>query len=113
MAASQMAEISLRPYNGKLYFTKTAKQYMKAHKKLFKTPDIIKCDVGAKFTGGEGTDGFWTYLIYANEPHTLAHEVAHVVFHIFERCGLNPSDSGGEAFCYFLSQIMLDIKELG
>jgi hypothetical protein len=52
----------------------------------------------------------WTYLIWADSPHTLAHETAHVVLHTFERCGIDPREAGGEPFCYMQSQIILDIN---
>jgi len=103
-----MKELSLRPYNGKLFVVKTAKQYEKAHKKLFDTPDVITCAQAGRLSGGEGRDGMWTYLVFANEPHTMAHELAHVVFHVFDRCGIDPRDSLGEPFCYMLSQLIVD-----
>jgi hypothetical protein len=59
-------------------------------------------------TGDEALGGMWTYLVYSNSPDVLAHELTHVLLHVWERCGMNPSDSGGEAFCYMLSQLMLD-----
>lgn len=31
---------------------------------------------------------------------------------LFERCGIEPSSSGGEAFCYMLSQLMYDTRGL-
>lgn len=52
----------------------------------------------------------WTYLVWANKPHLLAHELSHVVFHVFKRCGIDPRKSTGEAFCYMLSQLMLEAK---
>lgn len=103
-----MKEISLRPYHGRLFLVKTVKQYEKAHKKLFKTPDVLTCAQGGRFTGGEGKDGMWTYLVFAKNNHFLAHEMAHVVLHVFERCGINPIDGNGEPFCYMLSQLLID-----
>jgi len=64
-------------------------------------------------TAGEGNDGLWTYLMFASEPHLLAHELSHVLFHVFERCGMDPRDSGGEAFCYMLGQLMIEAPQLG
>ena len=104
-------QLSLRPYSGKLYLAKSKKDYEKAHKKIFKDPDILSCQQDGRFTGGEGKDGNWIYLVYANNSATLAHEFCHVIFHVFEECGINPSDSGGEQFCYLLSQMMIDANE--
>jgi len=87
---------------------KTVKQYEKAHKKLFKTPDVLSCAQSGRFTGGEGKDGMWTYLVWGNSQPTLAHEMAHVVLHVFERCGIDPREGAGEPFCYMLSQLLLE-----
>jgi hypothetical protein len=105
-----MKELSLRPYNGRLFVVKTQKEYEAAHKKLFKTPDFLNCSQVGRFSGGEGLDKKWTYLIYAKEPHTLAHELSHAVLHTFERCGIDPREAGGEPFCYMLSQLILEAK---
>ena len=107
----RVKELSLRPYNGNLYVAGTKKAYEKAHKKLFRQPDVLTCAQAGRFTGGEGKDGMWTYLVWANSAATLAHELAHVVFHTLDRCGIDPRDSGGEAFCYMLSQLMIEAKQ--
>jgi hypothetical protein len=103
-------ELSLRPYNGRLFFCRTRRDYEASSVKVFKTPDVLDCSQEGRFTGGEGKDGKWTYLIYAQRPHTLAHELSHVVLHVFERCGIDPRESSGEPFCYLLSQLILDAK---
>lgn len=50
----------------------------------------------------------WTYLVWGKNPHTLAHELAHAVLHVFERCGIDPREARGEPFCYMLSQLLLE-----
>lgn len=106
-----MKELSLRPYNGKLFLAKSRKDYEKSHKKIFKTPDILTCAQAGRFNGGEGKDGYWTYLIWAKDMPQLAHEISHCILHVFERCGINPIESNGEPFCYLLSQLLIDAKE--
>lgn len=103
-----MKELSLRPYHGRLFIAYSKKEYEAAHKKLFKTPDVLTCATCGRFTGGDGKDGMWTYLVWAEGKPQLAHELSHVLFHVFERCGMDPRDSGGEAFCYMLSQLMIE-----
>lgn len=105
-----MRELSLRPYSGRLFITHSRKAYEKAHEKLFRTPDVLTCSQGGRFSGGEGKDGMWTYLVFAKESHTLAHELSHVALHVFERCGIDPIAANGEPFCYLLSQLMLEGK---
>jgi len=105
-----MKALSLRPYHGSVFIAADAEDYQRGHKRLFATPDVLTCATAGRFTGGEGKDGMWTYLVFATEPHVLAHELSHVLFHVFERCGMDPRDSGGEAFCYMLGQLMLEAK---
>lgn len=104
-----MRRLSLRPYNGALYVTYSREDYEKAHKKLFRTPDVLSCAQAGRFSGGEGRDGVWIYLIWAESPAVLAHELAHVVFHVFSRAGIDPRCGNEEPFCYLLSQLMMDV----
>lgn len=103
-----MKELSLRPYHGRLFVAKSKREYERQHALLFKTPDVLSCAQAGRFTGGEGKDGLWTYLIYAEKPHTMAHEISHCVLHLFERCGIDPREANGEPFCYMLSQLVLE-----
>lgn len=105
-----MKEVSLRPYNGRLFVAANKKEYEDGHVGLFNTPDELNCTQEGRFSGGEGKDGLWTYLVWAKSAHTLAHELSHVVLHVFERCGIDPRGEGGEPFCYMLSQLLLDAK---
>lgn len=106
-----MKQLSLRPYTGKLYLASSKKDYELAHKKLFKTPDVLSCNQIGRFSGGEGKDGMWTYLVYGDTQAALAHEFAHVIFHVFENCNIPASSGNEEPFCYLLSQLMLDSKK--
>lgn len=108
---SHAIELSLRPYHGRLFVVRSRAAYEKAHKQIFRTPDVLNCSQAGRFSGGEGKDGFWTYLVWAEDPPRLAHELAHVILHVFERCGIDPCCGGGEPFCYMLSQLMLDVAQ--
>lgn len=105
-----MKELSLRPYHGRLFVVKSADEYQRQHKRLFKKPDVLTCATAGRMMGGEGKDGLWTYLVWADKPHLQAHEFSHVVLHVFERCGIDPREACGEPFCYMLSQLMLEAK---
>jgi len=111
-----MKELSLRPYHGRLFMVKTAKEYEKAHLKLFKTPDVLTCAQDGRFSGscsvGEGKGGIWTYLVWGKHTYTLAHELSHVVLHVFERSGIDPREAGGEPFCYMLSQLLMEARNI-
>jgi hypothetical protein len=107
---SKKIELSLRPYNGRLFIVTTRKAYIAAQEKLFDDREPLPIGCEGRFAGGKGKDGLWTYLVWANKPHTLAHELAHVVLHVFERCGIDPVSGNGEPFCYMLSQLILEAK---
>lgn len=104
-------ELSLRPYNGRLFVTRSREAYEKAHLKLFNEPDVLNCTQAGRFSGGRGKDDMWTYLIIAEEPPYWAHELSHVILHTFERCGIDPREAKGEPFCYLLSQLMQEIPQ--
>lgn len=103
----EVREISLRPYHGRLFVVRNKKEYNRYHKKLFKTPDILNCANVGRMSAGEGKDGMWTYLVYADKAPAMAHELAHVVLHTFDRIGADPIKSD-EPFCYLLQQLMID-----
>jgi hypothetical protein len=108
---SKVRELSLRPYNGKLFVAFSVADYYRQHQAIFKKPEVLTCGTEGRFVGGEGKDGLWTYLVWAEKPHTLAHELAHVVLHVFERCGIDPREGNGEPFCYMLSQLLLEARK--
>lgn len=103
-----MKEVSLRPYNGRLFVAATKKEYEDQHVMLFKEADVLSCAQDGRMTGGEGKDGNWTYLIWAKRPAHLAHEISHVVLHVFDRCGIDPREANGEPFCYMLQHLMVE-----
>lgn len=103
-------EVSLRPYPGKLYVAPDAEIYERSHVKLFNESDALNPTQSGRFSGGSGPGGYWTYLIWASSQHILAHELSHVVLHLFERCGIDPRQAGGEPFCYLISQLIEDVN---
>lgn len=108
---SDAFELQLRPYHGRLWVARSIEGYQKTHELIFDHPDVLTCAQAGRFSGGEGNDGLWTYLIWADEPHTLAHELSHAILHVFERCGMDPRESNGEPFCYMLSQLLMEALE--
>lgn len=104
--------ISLRPYPGEIKLFRDLTQF----RAYYENKTGNKYDYGTEKTGGQyirldgnlAKDHVW--MIYARQPHVLAHEVTHVLLQIFNTIGAHPADGNGEPFCYMLSQIMLDAK---
>lgn len=104
--------LSLRPYPGEIRLFRNL-QWLKWHYKNHTGDD---CEYDSESTGGlfvkleEKKSNRIIWLIYAKEPHVLAHELSHVLFHTFEIIGAKPQSGNGEPFCYMLSQLMIDAK---
>lgn len=103
-----VAELSLRPYNGRLFIARTPKSYEAAHKRMFGSEDKLTIAQNGRFYRGCGKDGMITYLIWGKKTPQVAHEIAHVVLDVFERVGIDPCSGNGEPFCYMLSQLLID-----
>lgn len=106
-----MKEISLRPYNGRLFYCTSKEDYKRANKKLMIEPDILPENAYGRFYAEEGTDGQWTYIVWAETTHAIAHEIAHVVLHVFDRVGITVTSGHDEPFCYMLGQLILDCED--
>lgn len=106
----QLQELSLRPYSGRLFLTRTVKDYEQAHLRLFGKEDTLNCAQAGRFSGAANAKGLWTYLVFGRKSDYLVHEFAHVVLHVFARCGIDPIEANGEPFCCLLSQLFLDSK---
>lgn len=104
-----MKKLSLAPYVGTLLLAESVKEFQRQHVRMFGHEDDLEATAG-RFRGKD-TDGRYTYLVWAKrEPNSasLAHELSHVILHVFDRCGIDPREAGGEPFCYMLSQLLLD-----
>ena len=50
-------ELSLRPYNGRLFLVGTRKAYIDAQIKLFDSREELPLNCEGRFAGGKGKDG--------------------------------------------------------
>lgn len=96
-----MKTISLSPYPGSVTICDTKKQYRKQHKKLFGYG--VDFDIKRGRCDGDAKTG--NYLVYAEDNYLMVHEMCHVVMTLFDRIGVNPADSQGEAFCYMIEHL--------
>lgn len=88
----------------------SVKDYERNHKKVFSASDELTSGMGGRYAAGCGNDGMWTYLVWGSSAPYLAHELSHVILHVFERSGIDPREARGEPFCYMLSQLMLEAQ---
>ena len=102
--------LSLRPYDGEMYLCKTREEYARTHKRLWKEPAIDLTHNKGRMDGRWSASGGGVYLVWAVDKERLAHEIAHVILHVFQRAGIDPREANGEPFCYMLSQLMLDAR---
>lgn len=102
-----MKKLSLRPYVGQLYITRSVEEYQRKHRHMFGYEDDLGHAAG-KFRGRADDNGHWTYLIWAKKMEVpyLAHELSHVILDVFTQCGIDPREANGEPFCYMLGQLL-------
>ena len=104
--------ISLRPYFGNVTVCKTRTGYQREYTKLFGTPDVaLKAGANGRMSGKYDEKKMRPeYVVWAKNRSYLAHELSHVVLHVFELADIDPRAANGEPFCYMLSQLMLEAK---
>ena len=103
-----MLKLSLRPYPGEVFVAASIEEYERAVLKLFKISDRPDKTMSGRFFAGENHAGKWLYLVWGKDKNRLAHELSHVILHLFDRVGIDPREASGEPFCYLLSQLLLD-----
>lgn len=93
-------------YGGQVWFFRSRKAYVKALQYIGLEDDIGK--LSGCFSYVESKDGRVVYLVghFDKIRSTLAHEVGHLAIYVLRRAGINPCDSGGEVFCYLLSEVL-------
>ena len=106
-------KLSLRPYPGQVRVCKTQKAYQREYQKLFGGVDAYLTETNKGRMTGKVGDGMKSprYLVWASSTTYLAHELSHVILHVFEVVGIDPRAADGEPFCYMLSQLLLECEE--
>lgn len=106
-----MIKTTLRPYSGSLIICKSRKEFYCEHEKLFGERGEDLTHKRGRMSGKYDDKARWpTYIVWAEDQNYLAHEIAHVVLHVFELADIDPRGCNGEPFCYLLSQLLLDAK---
>lgn len=106
-----MREIPLKPYFGTLLLCDSPKEFSKLFKKYMKKkPPNLETFGGMTQTICVRNDKT-LYLVYADKPGFLAHELAHVIFSLFEQCGIDPFAANNEPFCYMLSHLIHECSD--
>ena len=108
---NKMKRLSLRPYPGTLLVCFTPEDFRRQHKKAFGVPADPLGDAVGRMVGRYIDEEKWpTYLVYSSSLPVLAHELSHVILHLFEQVGIDPREAQGEPFCYLLSQLLTDLQ---
>ena len=110
LTRADLKELPLRPYPGYVFVTRNRKAFVRAAKELFDTDEDLTGKCG-RFLGGASWYHPFTYLVWYSSPETLAHELAHVIFALFECVGIDPREAREEPFCYMLSQLILEANQ--
>ncbi len=102
-----LKEIPLRPYPGMVFVTQNAKAFERACRELLGEEEHLTHQAG-RFRQGPSWYHPHVAIVYWTTPETLAHELAHVVFGVFDTIGADPAEGREEPFCYLLSQLFLE-----
>ena len=107
LTRTHLKELPLRPYPGFILVTRNRKAFVRAAKELFDEAEDLTGKCG-RFRMGPSWYHPFTAVVWYSSPETLAHELAHVIFAIFDHVGIDPRDGREEPFCYMLSQLILE-----
>jgi hypothetical protein len=103
-------KMSLRPYHGEVWLCDSIENMARAYKiKTRQSWPYATDPNGGRFVMLEGDKLVdRVFLVYGASPAALAHEFAHVLLIVFRTIGHDPREGDGEAFCYMLSQLMIE-----
>ena len=110
LTRTRLRELSLRPYPGVVFVTKDRKAFERAAKELFNRDEDLRGKAG-RFLQEPCWYHPHTALVWWSRPETLAHELAHVVFGVFDNVGIRCESGNEEPFCYLLSQLYLEATQ--
>jgi hypothetical protein len=103
----------LRPYRHQVLFAKTRRDFEQIGVYVeFEPLDASGCEGRTVFMD-EGGKRLYAVGVFNGCPGVLAHECAHVALDLFQRLGMNPTESGGEPFCYLLQEMILGFSKKG
>lgn len=93
-------------YGGTVCYYTDRKTYSAAL--AFCRGEPLRTECVGHFVAAMNEVGEVLYLVGAFDKvrSTIVHEVGHLTFSILERAGMDPRDSGGEAFCYLQDTIV-------
>ena len=107
---AKVKKIHMTPYPGVVFVTKNKAQFIKLAKDFFKADedlvDALKGSSGYYLSGATKHETH-TALVWWTTHASLAHEMAHVVFDVFDYVSVGSADCGNnEPFCYLLGQLI-------
>lgn len=104
--ARRLQKLSLNPYPGSLFVAHSKGSYERAYRtKIDGAGDKLTDHHGGSCACVCDDETGWTYVVWADGPANMVHELSHVALHVFDWCGIDPRDADGEPFCYFLAHL--------
>lgn len=110
LTRKNLRELTLRPYPGMVFVTKDRKAFELAAKQLLDRDEDVRGKAG-RFLQGPSWYHPHTAIVWWTTPATLAHELAHVIFGVFDNVGITVECGNEEPFCYMLSQLFMEATE--
>lgn len=97
-------------YGGTVMLFKTPKAFEQAVAYL-KVPRDEELVLAGTFMPLENDEGEALFLIgwFDGNRSTLVHEAGHLAIFVCKRVGIDPNDSAGEAFCYLLGDLTMQL----
>ena len=110
LTRTHLRGIPLRPYPGMVFVTRNREAFKRAAKELFNREEDLRGKAG-RFLQEPTWYHPHTSLVWWSTPETLAHELAHCVFGVFDNVGIHSQCGNEEPFCYLLSQLFLEATQ--
>jgi hypothetical protein len=105
-------EFDVPVYGGRCYLYRTHARYAAARRYLGHAINLTGTPPLGSFVHTQSRDGSVVYLVgwFDTDADTLVHEATHLCLAAFTTIDVDPRDSGGEPFCYFLESVLRKLR---
>ena len=105
---------TLGPYPGRVVLCATRRAFAAALKKYraAETSQLPDVSADSSYGGYTACAPDSTYLVWAENPVYLVHELSHVVLNCFTYIRADPRECNGEPFCYLMQELYQQAMKL-